>query len=44
MPCNKSDLLGILNKSISKQEFYNFCDEHIDYIFDFNGENESQIL
>nr|WP_315151947.1 DUF2971 domain-containing protein [uncultured Flavobacterium sp.] len=41
---NKRDLLGILNKSISKQEFYNFCDEHIDYIFDFNGENENQIF
>lgn len=41
---NKRHLLGILNKNISKQEFYNFCNEHIDYIFDFNGENENQIF
>lgn len=41
---DKRALLGILNKSISKQDFYNFCDEHIDYIFDFNGENENKIF
>jgi hypothetical protein len=37
---DKRDLLGILNNSISRQDFYNFCDEHIDYIFDFNEENK----
>lgn len=41
---DKKALLGILNKSISKQNFYNFCDEHIDYIFDFKEENEIQIF
>ncbi|MGJ8760437.1 DUF2971 domain-containing protein [Polaribacter sp. R2A056_3_33] len=36
---DKKDLLGILNNSISRQDFYKFCDEHIDYILDFNGKN-----
>ena len=40
----KKALLGILNKSISKQDFYNFCNEHIDYIFDFDKENEIKIF
>lgn len=41
---SKNDLIGILNKSISKQDFYRFCEEHIDYIFDFKQENENQIF
>ena len=40
----KKKLLGILNKSISKKDFYNFCDDHIDYIFDFDSENSTNIL
>lgn len=41
---DKRDLLGILNRSISKQEFYSFCNEHIDYIFEFNESNEIKIF
>lgn len=41
---DKRDLLGILNNRISKQDFYTFCDKHIDYIIDFNKENENQIF
>jgi hypothetical protein len=41
---DKKTLLGILNKNISKNDFYEFCDEHIDYIFDFNEKNENQIF
>ena len=33
-------LLGILKRNISKQDFYAFCTEHIDYIFDFGKENQ----
>lgn len=33
-------LLAILDKSISKQDFYNFCNEHIDYFIDFKNENQ----
>lgn len=40
----KTALLGILNKNISKKDFYDFCEEHIDYIFDFNRENDNQIF
>jgi hypothetical protein len=40
----KTTLLGILNKSISKEDFYNFCDDHIDYIFDFSNENSTTIF
>ena len=41
---DKKSLLGILDESISKQDFYNFCNEHIDYIIDFEEENENQIF
>ncbi|WP_321279179.1 DUF2971 domain-containing protein [Marinifilum fragile] len=41
---DKKALLGIINKNISKQDFYNFCEEHIDYIFDFNDESGNQIF
>ena len=40
----KTKLLGILNKSISKKDFYNFCDDLIDYIFDFDSENSTNIF
>lgn len=40
----KTTLLGILDKSISKKDFYSFCSEHIDYIFDFNTENDNIIF
>lgn len=39
---DKKTLLGILNKSISKESLYKFCDEHIDYIFDFKQTDENQ--
>ncbi|WP_411767446.1 DUF2971 domain-containing protein [Winogradskyella sp. A3E31] len=41
---DKTALLGIINKSISKEDFYDFCDEHIDYIFDFNQGSANQIF
>jgi len=41
---NKKHLIGILDKTISKQQFYDFCQEHIDYIFDFNESNENQLF
>lgn len=41
---DKKSVLGILNKSISKQDFYDFCDEHIDYLVDFKEENANRIF
>ena len=41
---DKKHLLGILDKTISKQEFFNFCEQHIDYFFDFNKDSENQIF
>ena len=41
---DKKSLLGILNKTISKESLYEFCDEHADYMFDFNQKDENQIF
>ncbi len=41
---NKKHLIGILDKTISKQEFYDFCQEHIDYILDFDRSSENQLF
>ena len=41
---DKKHLIGILDKTISKQDFFNFCEQHIDYIFDFNKSSENQIF
>ncbi|MCD6178807.1 MAG: hypothetical protein J7K39_02780, partial [Bacteroidales bacterium] len=37
-------LLEILQKSISKRDFINFCNDHIEYFIDFNREKENEIL
>lgn len=41
---DKKSLLGILNKTISKENLYKFCDEHVEYMFDFNQKDENQIF
>lgn len=41
---NEKHLIGILDKTISKKDFYNFCEENIEYIFDFNNLTENQSL
>ncbi|MCB0485849.1 MAG: DUF2971 domain-containing protein, partial [Flavobacteriaceae bacterium] len=41
---DKNDLIGILEGTISKEDFYNFCEKHIDYILDFKQTNENQIF
>lgn len=41
---DKKVLLGILEKNISKKDFYNFCDEHLDYFFDFENTHQNQII
>lgn len=35
----ESTILAILKKKISRKEFYTFCEEHIDYFFDFDNKN-----
>jgi hypothetical protein len=37
-------LLAILNKTISKEKLYEFCEEHAEYMFDFNIKDENQIF
>ena len=41
---NKKHLLGILDKTIPKQEFYDFCEKHIDHFFAFDDANENKLL
>ena len=41
---NKKHLIRILDKTISKQDFYDFCQEHIGYIFDFDKSSENQLF
>lgn len=41
---NKKHLIGILDKTISKREFYDFCEKHFDYIFDFDKTNENKLF
>lgn len=39
----KATLLSILNKSIAKEDFYSFCEQHIDYYFDFENGNQNKL-
>lgn len=40
----KRKLQGILENNISKKDFYEFCDKHLDYFFDFKNSDNNQIL
>ena len=37
-------LLGILNKNISREDFINFCNNHIEYFIVFNNKNDNELL
>ena len=41
---DKKSLLAILNKNISAKDFYDFCDEHIEYLIDINTDNSEDFL
>lgn len=41
---DKRSLLNILNKTISKDKLYEFCEEHVEYMFDFSIKDENQIF
>ncbi len=41
---DKNGLIEILNKTISKEKLYEFCNEHVEYMFDFNQKDENQIF
>ncbi|WP_298248416.1 DUF2971 domain-containing protein [uncultured Christiangramia sp.] len=41
---DKRKLLGILENNVSKKDFYDFCDKHLDYLFDFKNPNNNQVL
>ena len=41
---DKNSLLEILNRTISKDNLYKFCEEHAEYMFDFNQKDENQIF